>query len=151
MEVDISSSLRDTRLNSVTSQQTVIFWKCTGFSIRCKVYRWLFIMDSHEQNPTSGQQPATQTLNKQGATKQRTLSGVIHLHCVLSGQARSHGWLRSASTVQSAAPHVLETGSRGTECSEIHFNKWNLLRIFSHSFLKQCVVTNVIMFSTRVK
>jgi hypothetical protein len=32
-----------------------IFWKCTGFSIRCKVYKWLFIMDSQEQNPTSGQ------------------------------------------------------------------------------------------------
>lgn len=109
-------------------------------------------MNSQEQDPTSCQLSATQTLNKQGGAKQRTFSGVMHLHCVLSGQAWSHGSLRSASTVQSAALHVLETRSKGTQCSEIHFNKWNLLWMFSHPFCQHCVVvTNAFMFLTTVK
>jgi hypothetical protein len=85
---------------------------------------------------TSAHYSATQTLNKQGGAKQRTLSGVIHRHSVLAGQASSQRWLRSASTVQSAAPHVLETASKGTESLEMQFDRWNLLQAFSHPFHK---------------
>jgi hypothetical protein len=69
---------------------------------------------------------ATQTLNKQGPTKQLSISGVMQRHCLLSAHSRSQGWLRSASTVQSAALHIPETAGTGIWNTLILGLTWDL-------------------------